>query len=153
MSLPACLRQLQSSIWKGPSRLHQSWLPENDQVQTCESELSISGDSDSARVDYTWEYQGETQKGYMDIAGNRADNLIRILWTDTWHQSDSAMELTGPFNDANISGLGSYGDEETGRWGWRIDLRPEGDKLSLKMTNIDPDGTEHWAVDASYSPF
>jgi hypothetical protein len=141
-------------MWSGSSKLHLSWLPEDQKVQESESELTISVEprASYAIVSYTWIYEGETQHGTMLVAGDIEAGTGSIGWSDSWHQSSGVMHLDGTFSETSIACLGTYGGEGDEAYGWRVTLEMNGDdQFVVKMTNIEPNGNEEWAVEAVYS--
>jgi hypothetical protein len=63
-----------------------------------------------------------------------------------------ACDGPGP-KKATISVRGSYAAPPGPDWGWRIEITPDNNrKLRIVMFNIQPDGQEALAVEASYNP-
>ena len=154
MSIPSCLVGAKDHVWTGTSRLHLSWLPEDQQIQSSPSSLTISylEDEGTLNINYTWEHEDAPQKGDMVITGNADEQSVLMTWHDTWHQSDGRMQLVGVFDEDEVSCLGSYGEDGGEKWGWKIQMHMEEDNVfSMKMINVDPQGEEDWAVHALYT--
>ncbi len=136
--------------WSGTSKLHLSWLPEAERVQESSSQLSVELGigAEFGLVRYAWSYQGEGQQGLLSIACHEAS--ASMGWTDSWHQNGSILLVTGVVDGSAIKATGSYSAGEGPEWGWRIELAHEEDQLLLKMFNIDPAGSEEWAVLGTY---
>jgi hypothetical protein len=149
MPIPPSLALAADHKWEGTSRLHLSWLPEDQRIHTSSTTLQMTASEDRLEVKYTWEHEGQPQTGDMVIS---ADQTVTMSWHDSWHQSEGRLELVGEPSEDQVSALGSYGEESQEKWGWRITLKAKAENaLSLTMTNIDPQGNEEWAVDAQYS--
>ncbi|HLK13310.1 MAG TPA: DUF1579 family protein [Fimbriimonadaceae bacterium] len=138
--------------WKGKSKLHQVWLPPERQVTESDSTLFIDPDPSNtfATVLCDWADEGEPQHGRFLLCGDAKTKAVEIGWVDTWHMSGGVMHLAGAqTGDTELKTRGSYGagDEV---WGWTVDFALEGEKLTLKMDNVTPDGDADWAVDAVY---
>jgi hypothetical protein len=156
MSTPLAVRSAQGA-WQGQSKLHLSWLPEEQRIQACESRLTVEFGPDQAfaTVAYTWAYDGEPQAGMLVVAGSEASEDapadVSGGWTDSWHQSGGVMALKNAgTDDETLRLVGEYSGGDT-TWGWRIELdAPTADVLRFRMINVDPEGNGEWAVDAEY---
>lgn len=129
------IRKLDSTDWLGTGEL---WLdPDGNDADLCECSLAVK----SEVLLYSWSYRGETKRGSFEFFEGGA------IWSDSWHQPESAKCL----NVRNDKGLfaveHSYSDPSEPSWNWRSQLseRPDG-SLVLQMTNIAPWGEEGRAV-------
>jgi len=141
--------------WKGESKLHLSWLPEDKRVSASESKLHIDFDMKKmfATLTYTWVFEGKVEEGSMLICGSEKSKLMSVGWSDSWHQNSAVMLLkSAEFSHEVIKVTGSYpAGDGTPDWGWRIELSlPSEDQFVLKMFNITPAGEAEWAVEGIY---
>lgn len=151
MALPNFVSAL-AGEWSGDSNLHLSWLEEEPRTLGSESRLTfqIAPTGAYALVDYTWTYKDEPQTGHLLLCGTD-DGKLSAGWSDSWHQSTGVMDLQGTGQDNHVTVTGEYEvGEGLPNWGWRIEFQLTGDTLSLRMTNLMPDGPEDWAVEAIY---
>lgn len=138
--------------WEGTSSLSLPW--ERKEPYDSPSSLHVEQGPKGAyaHVEYRWSHEGVQHHGVLIIAGDRKAGTISAGWVDSWHQSPSVLNLTGKWTgEDSFSALGHYSAGEGPDWGWRIDLKMNGDKLHLEMTNIHPDGKEEWAVRCDYA--
>ncbi len=149
MAVPKTIANAVGS-WTGDSTLHMSWMPEGQRLEKGPSKLHVdlNGDSAFATLVYTWTYKGKQQEGQMLIASGKSETTIG--WVDSWHQNTSVMLLRGESAD-DPSCRGTYKVEGHPDWHWRIAIERNGEKLSLKMFNISPDGMEEPAVEGVYT--
>lgn len=154
MAVPPVVKEAEGT-WNGISRLHLSWNPEGEQVHESGSVLTIDLDPQGAfaTLRYTWEYEGKPQSGQMLIAASSESDQASIGWSDSWHQSGSVMHLIGTGAQGGaVLVKGEYEVEPPPNWGWRIEIhRPDANHLSLLMFNLEPNGTEEWAVECRYA--
>ena len=153
MAIPATVSKAQGE-WKGQSRLHLSWLPDDQKIQESESSLSIKIDKNQsfARLDYSWSNEDGLQEGALLLASSSASDAVTGGWSDSWHQSGAVMALSGADTDSGTKVSGHYAVEGHPDWGWKIELESKDkDTLVLRMTNVSPEGEEDWAVEAKYS--
>jgi hypothetical protein len=137
--------------WSGSSELHMSWLEEEEQrikKGPASVEVELDPSATYAKVNYIWTLEGELQHGSMIVASDESGSAS-AGWVDSWHMSAEVMAMKGTV-DGSVNLLGSYKVEGHPDWGWRIELRREGEELLLLMFNIGPDGTEEWAVRGTY---
>jgi len=138
----------------GRSKLHLSWLPEDERIRESASELHVDYDRNEkyATITYTWEEDGNKEEGTLLVIGSESRNTVQMGWVDSWHQSADVLFAKGEgFESEAISATGTYPAPEGPDWSWRIGLEfPGDDELVLKMWNISPEGEEEWAVEARY---
>jgi hypothetical protein len=104
------------------------------------------------RVDYTWAYHGQPQEGSLLVGHEPELGRLSGYWIDTWHMGWLAMLCAGtPAADGSIAVRGYYAAPPGPDWGWRISIAISGNTLKITHTNIDPEGQEGFAADASYS--
>ena len=138
--------------WTGTSRLHQSWLPEDQKIQESASTFSIVTDPKQtfATVDYTWSTDGVEQTGRMLVAGGES-GAVSAGWSDSWHQNGGVLALIGNGMTGPVKVTGAYSAPEGPDWGWRIELDLTGpETFEMRMFTITPDGEEEWAVQGDY---
>lgn len=153
MSIASFMSRSQG-VWSGSSKLHLSWLPEDQKITESESQLTVSVEPNASHavISYTWIYEREIQHGTMLLAGDIETGVGGIGWSDSWHQSSGVMYLTGSFSETSIICLGKYGGEGDEAYGWRIAVElTTDDQFVIAMTNIEPNGNEEWAVKAVYN--
>lgn len=148
MAVPKGIAALKGS-WRGKSKLN---LPdESDAENVTESDSELRVDTDGldtyATITYTWEYEGQAQQGSLILAGSEKDDTVSGGWADSWHQNGSILALTGTGMSGDFVSLSAKYFEV---WGWRIEIGAEKDTLVVRMTNIDPEGAETWAVLGEY---
>lgn len=141
---PSFLKSLEGS-WAGLSRLNLMGT-----VTEEPSTLVVEIHGKVAVVEYSWHYESEEQKGAMVIAGS--DQEVTVGWADSWHQSDAVMPLKGPATgERSFHATGNYTMAEYSDWSWRLGIESAEDgTLILRMTNIEPNKTEEWAVEGIY---
>ena len=138
--------------WQGKSRLHLSWLPEDQRITESESDLVVAADPNCAyaTVKYTWVHEGKAQSGLLLVAAGENGDASGG-WADSWHQSGGVLALKGAGpDDGPLRLTGSYSAGEPPEWGWRIEVESSESELVLRMINITPDGDEEWAVEGRY---
>ena len=134
------LSDLAGSSWQGTAEL---WLdPLGNETQTSPCTLQV----EPRELRYTWEHDGQPHQGTITLDAEGG------VFTDSWH-SPAPLRFTAAARPmALFDLLGSYGDGEGPRWGWRmmLSLRPPfagaPESLVLQMTNIAPWGEEARAV-------
>ncbi len=141
-----------AGTWRGTNRLHD---PNTNKPEDSSSTVIVTPmlAGRFVRLDYTWAYQGRAQEGSLLLGSDADAGAVTAHWIDTWHMGDKVMACRGPApDDATLSVRGSYAAPPGPDWGWRIDLTPAvGATLRLLMFNIDPDGREEPAVEATYT--
>lgn len=127
------------------------WPPGNRSETDCASTLRIVSVNDEfLALEYTWDYEGKTERGSMIVATSERRNETTIGWSDSWHQNSAVMLLVGPSID-KVSCKGTYHVHGMPDWHWRIELEPLGDEFLFRMFNISPEGNEELAVDGRYT--
>lgn len=147
-----CPRSMTTALgrWRGTSTLFKSWLPAPENVDSGPSTLTLALGPQSAwlEVHMDWLESGQPQHGILLVMEDD-QGACTATWTDTWHSRESFMALAGHSTERGFGVTGSYGDEEHGTWGWRIEMALETPQsLRLRMINITPEGEEDLAVDA-----
>ncbi|MCB0826823.1 MAG: DUF1579 family protein [Armatimonadetes bacterium] len=139
--------------WHGKSKLHQSWLEGDQKIQECDSEfhIDLSEKNDYALITYRWAYDGKPEEGALMLMGASKGDKHTGSWADTWHMNSAIMKLSGYQEEGVVKLTGSYAVGDSPDWGWRIELYPTADKLTMKMFNITHTGEEVWAVEAVYT--
>ena len=106
-----------------------------------------------ARIDYTWEIDGEPQAGSLLFGYESKAGLVTAVFIDSWHNGEVMMVCKGSAGaDGALSVSGFYPAPSGPDWGWRTVIEP-GDNESFRplMYNITPQGHEELAVEARYT--
>lgn len=151
MAIPKFLIDSKGS-WKGETKLHLDFMPEDKKVQTSSTFLHIDTDRDHkfAKLDYIWYYQGTRHEGLMLVCGSAKSGAYEIAWSDSWHQNTAVMHLAGELKGNSIKTKGSWKAEDQ-VWGWSIELIATEKGFAIKMEVITPEGKADWAVDSAYA--
>lgn len=151
MSIPSAFAPL-SGTWSGANRL---WL--DPSAPPAESGTMLTAGTTAQgkflTLAYTWAHAGAPQDGLLVVGHDPEGGTVQASWVDSFHNGDKFMILNGGVNaDGSIILKGSYSVEGYGEWGWQIRLLPPvGDRFTLKMDNISPDGTHYPAVEGVYT--
>jgi hypothetical protein len=100
------------------------------------------------RID--WTVDGTDQRGFMVLGIAAETGRARGAWMDSWHQAGEPMEFKGELVEGALRATGSYEVEGEQPWGWRIEVKRDGDSLLLWMDNLAPGGADDPAVRAVY---
>lgn len=150
MANPSALRNL-AGEWTGRSTLFMSWMPPEQNSETCDSTMRVVDRGSYAEIEYLWSKDGP-QHGEILVSGSEDSGRVEMGWVDTWHQSAAVMHLAGDgMTGERVTATGSYEAPGYGVWGWRIEFSADGDALEFRMTNITPDGQDDPAVHAVYT--
>ncbi|MEZ5399768.1 MAG: DUF1579 family protein [Bryobacteraceae bacterium] len=138
--------------WAGKSRLYLEGAagPHSESDSTLEVAAGVNPTAREIR--YGWSHEGQPQRGVLLIAAHPKDHSVTAAWLDSWHQGVSVMFSSGEAAAHGFSVRGSYAVPGHPDWFWRIAIEAAPDRLRLTMYNISPDGEEHLAVSADYSP-
>jgi hypothetical protein len=99
-------------------------------------------------LDYDWTDLDGPQQGSM-LLGCTDEGMWQMAWIDSWHTQSSIMFCVGD-NAAAIDVVGHYGPMDE-PWGWRTTLQiPTENELIVTAWNVEPDGEELKATEASY---
>ncbi len=151
MSIPEKLGSL-TGEWKGTNHLHTPWMPEP--LHQSDSTMSVSEQikGQFLSFNYTWSHEGEPQEGIIIVGWDEKTNVVKAVWTDSWHMSHNLMNCEGAVNgDGSLSMKGFYSVPDHPDWGWRTDIIPGDDAFKLVMYNVSPEGEEHPAVETEYA--
>jgi hypothetical protein len=151
MAVPKSI-QTAKGVWKGKSKLNQSWLPPEQQVTESDSQLRVDTDTQSkfATITYDWQYEGNREEGTLILAMDDESNAVQFGWVDSWHQSGGVLYLKGEDSrTGSVKAKGEYGSTEV--WGWTIELVTTEDSFTVRMENVTPDGEAIWAVEGVYT--
>jgi Protein of unknown function (DUF1579) len=137
--------------WRGTNRLQDLHTGTPEETPSTAVVTPVLGGR-FVRIDYTWLYHGEPQEGSLLIGHEKKINVVTAHWIDTWHMSDKVMVCGGAAIDAEILVLGNYAAPPGHDWGWRISIAPEeGERFSITMFNVEPNGRESFAVESRYT--
>ncbi len=140
---------ISSGSWRGTSVLQD---PMNNIADRSESSATVTPAAAGKfiRIDYTWSYKGESQEGSYLIGVNPKSGEVTAHWIDSWHNGTRAMPCLGTLAEGKISVLGSYPAPPGPDWGWKTEIVPGRDALSIVMYNVWPEGKEELAVEMSF---
>lgn len=151
MSVDAKLAAL-TGRWKGTNRLNLSWLPDPVKESDSAAAIELKGNGQFLSMDYTWSYEGEPHMGTLLLGCDTKSHAVQVVWTDSWHMSHKFMVCDGKIGgDGTVNVKGHYSVPDHPDWGWRTEIIPNGDKFTLKMFNVTPEGDEEWAVETEYT--
>ena len=103
---------------------------------------------------HSWQLPGN-QPAVAWIGQEAQTDQVSASWIDSWHSGDRLMSCVGTLTaEGAFSVKGSYLAPPGPDWGWRVVVKPESgaEAWSLRMYNITPEGDEHLAVEAVFSP-
>ncbi len=138
--------------WKGTNELHTPWMPEP--LHRSDSTMKVSEQirGQFLSFEYTWSHEGKPQEGIIIVGWDGQKNVVKAVWTDSWHMSHNLMNCEGSIGgDGTLSMKGYYAVEGHPDWGWRTDIIPGGDTFKLVMYNVTPEGEEALAVETKYT--
>jgi hypothetical protein len=93
--------------------------------------------------DHTWSWKDEPQIGAMLVGYDPKSAEASIHWIDTWHNGRRVMPLVGRFEPHGaLVAHGHFPVANSPDWGWRIEIRLDGDRLKIDMFCLDPGGTK-----------
>jgi hypothetical protein len=137
--------------WAGDSTLYTPWMEPKE--QSCESTVVVAPVAKGKFLSfaYTWSHEGKDHEGLLIVGNANKAEEATGAFIDSWHMSTNVMQFKGSVNEHGVIHLlGSYAAPPGPDWGWRIEIRSEGDTLTLKMFNISPEGAEEIAVLGEY---
>lgn len=151
MSILLSLQSLPGQ-WTGENAL---WLSETEPPRLSASRCSVAPEANGQclALRYTWADSGKPQEGVLLLNADPESAACTAVWTDSWHYAHQLMTLRGAADAVGAASmLGAYAAPPGPDWGWRITVAPpEGDRFTLRMFNISPDGEEVLAVEALFS--
>jgi hypothetical protein len=141
-----------AGTWRGTNRLVVSADGPPDESPSVVTVTPVL-DGWFVRLDQTWALEGSPQTGSLLIGYDADSEAATAHWIDTFHMGRKVMECTGVVANGTVDVLGGYAAPPGPDWGWRIQVSAHpARQLEIGMFNIDPDGREELAVQASYSP-
>lgn len=151
MNLETLLGRLPGA-WSGTNRL---WFMPTDPAFESSTTAVVEpvAEGQATLVRYAWSHEGTPHAGVMVILHKATTpEEDAVTWLDSFHTGRALMNFRGGItDDGRLSVLGSYAAPEGPPWGWRITIeRPESDSWALRMYNIEPEGEEMLAVEATY---
>lgn len=151
MSVSEKLAKLEGN-WTGTNRLHLPWIPDGVTQSDSTSSISLKTQGKVLSIEYTWEYEAKPQDGLMLISQEKKESDdVTIIFTDSWHSSNSFMRFEGKANaDGSINVMGYYSVPDNPDWGWRTEIHPGDDEYRFVMYNVSPEGKEDIAVEGDF---
>jgi hypothetical protein len=125
----------------------------NKPVGECESTASIAPTLGERFVHfgYVWSNQGRPQEGAMLIGYQPEAKLATVHWIDSWHNGPKVMACEGKIgDDGAVDVRGSYQAPPGPDCGWRIVIRPGGQRIEVAMENVSPEGKVDGGVWMNY---
>lgn len=135
--------------WKGTKKLYFKGPPEPDCVSDSNVVVSAVANGTFLTLTYTWTFKENDHEASM-LFGKLGADEVSVAWVDSFHQSGSIMVSEGSLVDGVFDVKGSYPAPPGPDWGWRTQIKSDGETLNIIMYNIFPDGKEVLAVDAEY---
>ena len=148
--------ELQSLIklagrWQGTNYL---WLSPSEEPRISPASASITPviKGRFIRLDYSWEYDSETQEGSTLLGIDPEKMVVSAVWTDSWHMGRLLMICQGePRADGVIDVSGFYAAPPGPDWGWRSVIEAlDETTFRLQMYNIPPGKEGELAVRATF---
>ena len=137
-------------MWDGTNKLVMS--PE-DPERTSKSVACVGLEAQSLvlKINYEWAFDDEAHEGIM-LYNFGKDAKTTSVWIDSFHQSSDFMNCDGSIEGDKISVKAHYTQPEYADWAWRTTVEyHDEDSFSFTMFNIEPNGTEHLAVEAKFA--
>lgn len=138
--------------WRGTNRLQVSEAdPPDDSPSTAIVTPVLNGRF--VRIDQTWAWREKPQAGSFLIGFQEESRTVTTHWIDSWHMGAKVMACQGLARPDGVLDLrGTYAAPPGPDWGWRIMINAAtAGRLEITMFNVEPDGTEQFAVRATYS--
>ena len=132
-----------NSLWLSPE--------EPAQESRATATTGMAGQGRYFILRYTWEWEGKPQDGLILLGQGDKPDVIKAVWTDSWHMQNKFMHMKGQVLPENsISLLGNYAAPPGPDRGWRIVLETaDEDHIKILMFNIPPGGEAELAVETS----
>lgn len=108
------------------------------------------------RLQHGWlRSDGRPCAGELTLGVSEGEGLLLGAWVDSFHNGSAVMGLSGPIPDGGPLRLeGSFfAGPGLARWGWQIELGPDGDAgLLLRMFVVPPGEAPALAVELAAAP-
>ncbi|MEO8042869.1 MAG: DUF1579 family protein [Acidobacteriota bacterium] len=149
MSVDQKLSDLLGS-WTGTNRLHVPWMPEKMKESESTAIVRSKMNGQFLSFEYTWSFDGDPQEGLLVVGCDPKSDAVQAVWTDSWHSKGVLMLCNGKTDQGGISVMGHYAVPDNPDWGWRTEIRQNGNGFLYAMYNVTPDGVEELAVETDF---
>ncbi|MBK9156181.1 MAG: DUF1579 family protein [Chloracidobacterium sp.] len=134
--------------WHGTNILYLSGPEGPKKLSPSDLTVSFKANGQFVAFDYTWEYEGELQEGFLVLGSDERSDAVQAVWTDSWHNRNVLMLCDGKkAPEGTFSVKGFYKVEGHPDWGWRTEIIPGDGTLRIGMYNVSPEGEEELAVE------
>jgi Protein of unknown function (DUF1579) len=136
-------------MWDGSNRLT---MAPTDPVRDSDSTACVGLEANKKflKINYEWSFDGKPHEGLM-IFGFGKESKMTSVWIDSFHQSGDFMNCVGTIEGDKISVKAHYTQPEYSDWAWRTNVEfISEDSFTFTMFNVEPDGTEHVAVESKF---
>jgi hypothetical protein len=138
--------------WTGHNRVQPDI---STPAEESSSRLSVTPilDGTFLRLDQQWGWKDTPQSGSLLIGYLPKEESATIHWVDTWHNGRGSMNLVGRFTpEGKLVAHGHFAVQSGPDWGWRIEIQPDGDQLTINMFCVNPaNGQDEGWVWSTYS--
>ncbi|AKT43488.1 DUF1579 domain-containing protein [Chondromyces crocatus] len=103
--------------------------------------------------EYEGAFQGKPLSGIAIHGAHLDEARYETAWVDSMHNGTAIMFSVGEAGSTSgdFRVLGSYGDGQGNRYGWRTEITVDGpDRLVITHFNVLPDGTEAKGMETDY---
>lgn len=121
----------------GTAQLWMTWVSPDPVASKSTFEVQQDARGRIVALDYTWEFEGQEQRGHLSVEPVAHGAEVTVHWKDSWHAGEG-MELKGAYGE-RLDVLGSYPAPPGPNWGWRIVVRNQ-TSWEVEMLNISPEG-------------
>jgi hypothetical protein len=136
-------------MWEGNNRLT---LEPEKPVKDSDSKACVGLEANGKflKINYEWSFDGKPHEGLMVLGFGKSGKATSV-WVDSFHQSDDFMVCAGKYEGDTFSVKSHYTQPEYSDWAWRTDVNfLNQNAFEFNMFNIEPNGTEHIAVEAKF---
>ena len=137
-------------VWDGTKKLFMS--PDDPGAESnAVACVGLEAHGNFLKINYEWAFEEKPQEGLM-VFGFGKESKMTSVWIDSFHQSGDFMCCRGTIEGDKISVKANYTQPEYADWAWRTNLEfLTEDSFSFSMFNIEPEGLENLAVEATFA--